>query len=211
MGIVAHARAETASHTQQAIDFGSAIPTTSNPTSTRSKAGRIISNPSFERPTSATVSMICEASLQGWYTTHANRNDPNIGTAPCPVFEVWRSPFVDNLTGRTAPDGVQVIELGAYMETMAYQPICIVGGESFDFQFHHFTRPAPGTNNNTIAFRFGIPSLTSSSKAADSAANSLEVIQVQNTWNSASTPPTVIELRKDANTTNVNITVLPSY
>jgi Regulator of chromosome condensation (RCC1) repeat len=208
---VARAIAQSTEYVEPEINYSGSIPTTSNPVGNGTKAVRIISNPSFESPTASGVTMICEANLNGWYTTHTTRPDPAIGSGPCPVFEVWRYPFVNNVNGRAAPDGQQAIELSAYVATMAYQPICIIGGESFEFQFHHIPREVTGPAVDTISFRFGIPALSDTSKTADIAANSLEVIRIQNTWNSASTPPTVTNIASHANTSDINITVLSTY
>lgn len=209
----------TAMHTApaHAEDSGiKTIPTTANPTGNGRPGVRVISNPSFELPNNPSGLMTCETNMAGWFTTHPNRSDAGIlGTAPCPVFEMWRYPFSNNVTNRTAPDGVQAIELSAYDATMAYQPICMRGGESFDFEFHHMQRyigASPYWNMvDTISFRFGIPNISPSSKTADIAANSLEVIRVENTWINNSTPPTVVALAQHANTSNVNITVLSTY
>ncbi|MFN9115784.1 MAG: hypothetical protein ACK5XN_37500, partial [Bacteroidota bacterium] len=200
---------------ERRFDGVNSIPVTSNPTGNGNPGVRVISNPSFELPNNPSGLMTCEANMSGWFTTHSNRNDPGIGTAPCPVFEMWRYPFSNNVTNRAAPDGVQAIELSAYDATMAYQPICMRGGESFDFEFHHMQRyigSHPYYNQiDTISFRFGIPNISPSSKTADIAANSLEVIRVENTWINGSTPPTVVALQKHANTSSVIITVLPTY
>ncbi len=207
----ARANANADDYVDPTIDYSGSIPTTSNPVGNGTKAVRIISNPSFESPTGSGVTMVCESNLNGWYTTHTTRPDPAIGSGPCPVFEVWRYPFVNNVNGRAAPHGQQAIELSAYVPTMAYQPICIIGGESFDFQFHHIPRQVSGPAVDTISFRFGIPTLSDTSKTADLPANSLEVIRVQNTWNGASTPPTVTDIASHANTSSINITVLSTY
>lgn len=169
-----------------------AIPTTSNPTGSGTQGVRIIANPSFEEydASGRTDGMICEDDMNGWLTTHPNQTS----TVSCPPFEVWTFPFSNNIENRDAPDGTHAIELNAYNASMAYQPICMSGGETFTFQFHHITRDlSPGfgsTGIDTIAFRFGIPStLASSSKTPDIEANSLEVIRVSNDWNGSSTPP----------------------
>jgi hypothetical protein len=138
------------------------IPTTTNPTINVANAGsRIIANTSFEGQ--ANNGMLCETVMRGWLTSH-----PVSGIEGCRVFEVWSTSSAwDSLIGIGAPQGSYYIELNAYSVSMAYQPICMVGGESFDFEFYHHVRSWSDTN--TIEFRFGIPSgLTAGSKAADS-------------------------------------------
>ena len=50
---------------------------------------------------------------------------------------------------------------------MAYQRICMVGSDTFDFQFYHHTRSLSTTD--VIEFRFGIPTgLVGGSRASDS-------------------------------------------
>ena len=139
---------------------GRVIPTTSNPTINLANGGsRIVANTSFELQ--ASNGMICESLMRGWLTTH-----PVQGA--CRVFEVWTKDAAnDSLVGNGAPDGTYYIELNAFTVSMAYQPICMVGGEEFDFEFYHHVRSFNDTN--TIEFRFGIPSgLAAGSKAADS-------------------------------------------
>ena len=64
------------------------------------------------------------------------------------------------------PDGNYFIELNAWQSSMAYQPICMVGSDTFDFQFYHHTRSLSTTD--VIEFRFGIPTgLVSGSRTAD--------------------------------------------
>ena len=136
------------------------VPTTSNPTINTANGGvRIISNPSFETNGGTNSADICESTMGGWFQSH-----PVIGT--CRVFEVWAKNRIDSLSSAGAPDGNAIIELNAYYASMAYQPICIAGGESFDFQFYHHTRAWSSTDE--IEFRFGIPTgLTSGSRTAD--------------------------------------------
>ncbi|MFM2308305.1 MAG: Cellulosome-anchoring protein precursor [Chloroflexota bacterium] len=139
------------------------IPTTSNPTINVANAGsRIVANTSFEAQT-VTGMMICEANMRGWLTSH-----PVQALEGCRVFEVWNKATAgDSLSGVGAPEGNYYIELNAYYGSMSYQPICMVGGESFDFEFYHHARYWNETN--AVEFRFGIPSgLASGSKAADS-------------------------------------------
>ncbi len=192
----------------------STIPTTTNPTGSGSQGVRIIANPSFEEFDSSGRSdgMTCEADMNGWLSTHPN----NTSGVTCPPFEVWTYPFSNNIANRAAPDGTHAIELNAYNASMAYQPICMSGGETFTFQFHHITRDlSPGfgsTGTDTIAFRFGIPSdLASSSKTPDSVANSLEVIRVSNQWNGNTTPPTASIVSQHANTSSAATEVLSTY
>jgi len=137
------------------------IPTTSNPTINNAIGGvRVIANPSFELGTH--TAFPCESQFSGWLTSHPLNGG-------CRVFELWGSGFtnVESLSGVTPPDGLYYIELNAYSVSMAYQPICMVGGETFDFEFYHHTRSWSTTNE--IQFRFGIPTgLPSGSRAADS-------------------------------------------
>lgn len=155
--------------------------------------------------------MICEEDMNGWLTTHPN----NTRTVTCPPFELWTYPFDNNINGRAAPDGTHAIELNAYDASMAYQPICMSGGETFSFQFHHITRdlrPDFGsTGTDIIAFRFGIPTLASSSKTPDIEANSLEVIRVSNQWINGSTPPVATIVSTHANTSGSTTEVLSTY
>jgi hypothetical protein len=191
----------------------STIPTTSNPTGSGTQGVRIIANPSFEEvdPSGRSDGMTCEADMNGWLSTHPNHTSG----VSCPPFEVWTYPFDNNINGRAAPDGTRAIELNAYNASMAYQPICMSGGETFSFQFHHITRdlsPNYGsTGTDTIAFRFGIPTLASSSKTPDIEANSLEVIRVSNQWNGSTTPPTASIVSKHASTTSAATQVLSTY
>ncbi len=139
---------------------GRVVPTTTNPTINVANGGsRIVANTSFELQ--ADNGMICESNMRGWLTTH-----PVQGS--CRVFEVWtKNAANDSLIGNGAPDGTYYIELNAFTVSMAYQPICMVGGESFDFEFYHHVRNWSDTN--TIEFRFGIPSgLSAGSKSSDS-------------------------------------------
>ena len=139
---------------------GRVVPTTTNPTINVANGGsRIVANTSFELQ--ANSGMICESAMRGWLTTH-----PVQGS--CRVFEVWtKNAANDSLIGNGAPDGTYYIELNAFTVSMAYQPICMVGGESFDFEFYHHVRNWSDTN--TIEFRFGIPTgLSAGSKASDS-------------------------------------------
>jgi len=86
----------------------------------------------------------------------------------CRVFETWQiNRPIDSLGDAGAPHGNTYIELNAYNASMAYQPICMVGGEVFDFAFYHHSRSANATE--TVQFRFGIPTgLTTGSRTADS-------------------------------------------
>jgi hypothetical protein len=139
---------------------GRVVPTTTNPTINVANGGsRIVANTSFELQ--ANSGMVCESAMRGWLTTH-----PVQGS--CRVFEVWtKNAANDSLIGNGAPDGTYYIELNAFTVSMAYQPICMVGGESFDFEFYHHVRNWSDTN--TIEFRFGIPSgLSAGSKSSDS-------------------------------------------
>ncbi|NBU64436.1 MAG: hypothetical protein EBS29_08060, partial [Chloroflexia bacterium] len=139
------------------------VPTTSNPVGNGTKAGRIISNPSFESPPYPNLMMVNETGMGGWYTSA-----PISSVEGYRPFEVWNknTRAYDSLAGNGAPDGDYYIELNAYAPSMAYQPVCIAGGESFDFQFYHHVRSWSDTN--AVEFRFGIPTgLTSGSKAAD--------------------------------------------
>jgi len=136
------------------------IPTTTNPTINTANGGvRVISNTSFELQN--TSGMICESQMRGWLTTHPLN-------AGCRVFEVWnKNAAHESLVGAGAPHGDYYIELNAFTVSMAYQPICMVGGESFDFQFWHHVRQWSDTNE--VEFRFGIPTgLDAGSKSADS-------------------------------------------
>jgi len=145
---------------QPSITHAQTIPTTTNPTIDTANGGvRVISNTSFELQ--ATSGMICESAMRGWLTTH-----PVQGS--CRVFEVWnKNAANDSLVGNGAPDGTYYIELNAFTVSMAYQPICMVDGESFDFEFWHHVRNWSDTNE--VEFRFGIPpGLASGSKAQDS-------------------------------------------
>ncbi|MFZ9857653.1 MAG: RCC1 domain-containing protein [Roseiflexaceae bacterium] len=191
----------------------STIPTTSNPTGSGTQGVRIMANPSFEDYDNSGRSdgMICEEDMNGWLSTHPNQNSG----VDCPPFELWTYPFMNNVSNRAAPDGTHAIELNAYNASMAYQPICMSGGETFSFQFHHITRDLTGsfgsTGTDTIAFRFGIPTLDPSSKPADSEANSLEVIRISNQWNGNSTPPTASIVSSHANTSSAATEVLGTY
>jgi hypothetical protein len=157
----AHAQPKAVAAAQQRVG-ARAIPTTSNPTIDVTLAGsRIVANTSFEGQ--GTNGMLCEAVMRGWLTTH-----PVQAGEGCRVFEVWtKNAANESLIGNGAPDGTYYIELNAYTVSMAYQPICMVGGESFDFEFWHHVRSWGDTN--AVEFRFGIPSgLAAGSKAADS-------------------------------------------
>ena len=90
------------------------------------------------------------------------------------MFELWgllgglpiNYPSLDS-THAKPPDGNYFIELNAYVSSMAYQPICMVGSESFDFQFYHHTRLLSATD--VVEFRFGIPpGLATYSRPTDS-------------------------------------------
>lgn len=192
----------------------STIPTTTNPTGSGTQGVRIIANPSFEEFDSSgrADGMTCEEDMNGWLSTHPNQNS---GGIDCPPFELWTYPFSNNIANRAAPDGTHAIELNAYNASMAYQPICMSGGETFSFQFHHITRDlSPGfgsTGTDTIAFRFGIPTIDPSSKTPDIEANSLEVIRVSNQWNGSDTPPTASIVSSHANTTGAATEVLSTY
>jgi hypothetical protein len=138
------------------------IPTTSNPSITVANAGsRIISNSSFE--SQLTSGDLCESVLGGWQTSH-----PGVGEGGCRILEVWtKNNGHDSLLGIGAPSGTYYIELNASVPLMAYQPICVVNGESFTFEFYHHIRAWSDTN--IVELRFGIPSgLDSGSRAADS-------------------------------------------
>ena len=118
-----------------------------------------MANPSFEQGTH--TAFPCEP-YAGWYTSH-----PVV--SGCRPFELWGSGLtnVESLSGVTPPNGSYYIELNAYSVSMAFQPICMVDGETFDFEFYHHTRSWNSTNQ--IQFRFGIPSgLPAGSRAADS-------------------------------------------
>lgn len=124
------------------------VPTTSNPTINTAAGGiRIIANSSFESPVPTTM-MTCENAMGGWFTTQ-----PVISAYGCRVFEAWGQGIYsgDALSGVSPPDGVMFTELNAYVSSMTYQPICMIGGENFNFEFHHHTRYWSETN--TIEFR----------------------------------------------------------
>ena len=151
------------------------VPTTSNPTINTAAGGiRIIANSSFESPRPTTM-MTCENAMGGWFTTQ-----PVISAYGCRVFEAWGQGIYsgDALSGVSPPDGVMFTELNAYVSSMTYQPICMIGGENFDFQFYHHTRYWSETN--TIEFRFGIPpSLPSYSGNASKPGDSYSVRVIQ--------------------------------
>ena len=177
------------------------VPTTNNPTiNTANAAGRIISNPSFETHGQIDNNDNCESTMGGWFTSHP------IMTS-CRVFEVWsKNRPVDSLGSAGAPDGNALIELNAYSSSMAYQPICIAGGESFDFQFHHHTRSWNSTEETE--FRFGIPSgLAAGSRAADT--YSRQVIRGR-TVSGASGSTSTASVTSYSGTTNGLATVLGS-
>ena len=145
----------------QSVTWPQTIPTTSNPTINTAAGGiRIIANSGFEINGGAPT-FSCESQMGGWFTSH-----PVIGS--CRVFEVWqKNRPIDSLGNAGAPDGNTIIELNAYNASMAYQPICMIGGEVFDFAFYHHSRNANATE--TIQFQFGIPSgLDAGSRSADS-------------------------------------------
>ncbi|MFM2032893.1 MAG: endoglucanase-related protein glucosyl hydrolase family 9 protein, partial [Chloroflexota bacterium] len=151
------ARAAHPAHAAARRVGGRAIPTTTSPTIDVALAGaRIVANTSFERQTNA-----CESGMRGWLTSH-----PVMGS--CRVFEIWdKNAAHESLVGSGAPDGTYYIELNASYVSMAYQPICMVGGETFDFEFYHHVRSWSDTN--VIDFRFGIPTgLPAGSRPADS-------------------------------------------
>ena len=153
-------RTSTPTRTATSTVVPGTIPTTSNPTINTALGGvRIVANPSFEQGTH--TAFPCEP-YAGWYTSH-----PVV--SGCRPFELWGSGLtnVESLSGVTPPNGSYYIELNAYSVSMAFQPICMVDGETFDFEFYHHTRSWNSTNQ--IQFRFGIPSgLPAGSRAADS-------------------------------------------
>jgi hypothetical protein len=153
-------RTATPTRTATSTVVPGTIPTTSNPTINTALGGvRIVANPSFEQGTK--TAFPCEP-YAGWYTSHPVQSG-------CRPFELWGAGLtnVESVSGVTPPNGSYYIELNAYSVSMAFQPICMVNGETFDFEFYHHTRSWSSTNQ--IQFRFGIPSgLPAGSRAADS-------------------------------------------
>jgi hypothetical protein len=177
------------------------IPSTDNPTINNTLGGvRIIANPSFE--SGSKVAFPCESQMAGWYTSHPIQSS-------CRVFELWGSGLtnVESVSGVTPPHGAYYIELNAYNSSIAYQPICMVGGETFEFEFYHHTRSWSSTNE--IQFRFGIPSgLDAGSKSNDS--YSRVVVQGVNTLGGSGSTATIsLTNGQDTSDTGYEINAAP--
>ena len=118
------------------------------PTVAQAQVQRSIINPSFEAPNLATAGCrvyIAESQVQGWSTNHPNANTENSGgcvvpagfAQNAPIIELWRTPRTNNSPTIIAPDGSQVAELNAATTSRLYQNVCMVNGESFNWEFRH--------------------------------------------------------------------------
>ncbi len=109
---------------------------------------RSIINPSFEAPNLVTTGCrvyIAESQVPGWSTNHPSVATENSGgcTVPAgfaqtaPIIELWKTPRTNNSPTIIAPDGTQVAELNAAAASRLYQNVCMVNGESFNWEFRH--------------------------------------------------------------------------
>ncbi|MFT3756070.1 MAG: hypothetical protein QM769_08995 [Pseudoxanthomonas sp.] len=61
-----------------------------------------------------------------------------MGASPGPIIEIWRTPR-DNGSGGSviAPGGKQIAELNAQYASRIYQSVCLINGESVQWEFKH--------------------------------------------------------------------------
>ena len=180
---------------------GRVIPTTSNPTGNGIKAGRIMSNPSFELNDSGCTVTASTAwiyvpvtGLRGWQTSHPSFS--NCSGVNGRIIEY--KPL-------NAQDGALNVELNAEYESMLYQSFCLKSNETFSYKFHHRTTSAARTD--IVEFRLGIPSgLPAGSTTANT--YSRQIARASTTSNGSNTTTTA------ANTiysgTNANTAIVTS-
>lgn len=134
-------------------------------------AQRAITNQSIEDPAFADNQFYfyAEGSVPGWLTSHpvqiAGCTDGGGPAFDCRPIERWSSGFLGVFPAAGA--GSRWVELNAYDNSMIYQSVCMINGESFDYSFVHRGRES-ATVPDVADFRLGIPTgLPAGSKPAD--------------------------------------------
>jgi len=138
------------------IDYSGSIPTTSNPVGNGTKGVRTMANPSFEEHDSGCALSASTAwayvsmnRLRGWFTSHGLVN------ATCGI-DAGTAHRVIEYKPKNAEHGALNVELNADMESMLYQPLCVVNNDIFEFEFYH--KPTDVNRTDVVEFRLGIPS-----------------------------------------------------
>ncbi|MFT4255640.1 MAG: hypothetical protein QM599_01540 [Pseudoxanthomonas sp.] len=121
---------------------------------------RAMQNLSFEVPdlTTAGCRVYINASqVPGWQTNHVDHATENsggcvvsggLGTSPGPIIEIWRTPRSNSSGGTVnAPAGVQIAELNAAAASRIYQNVCLINGESVQWEFKHRGRGSASTKD----------------------------------------------------------------
>ena len=98
------------------------------------KIQRSFINLSFNKPTlSSSYQQYAETAVEGWKTTHKTPK----------LIEIWRGKGPDGnatATWETANTNNQYAELNAEDASALYQPVCLIKGEEFEWNFRHAAR-----------------------------------------------------------------------
>ena len=119
-------------------------------------------NNTGQRGTGATNVALPETLVPGWRTTHSSRT-ANEYWQTGRLIEIWRGQGVatDRMTGEVQNSTNQFAELNAEEESVLYQNICLIKGETFNYSFQHATRATTSEKA-----RFSIGTVTEGSSTA---------------------------------------------
>ncbi|OTG73992.1 hypothetical protein B9T26_07580 [Acinetobacter sp. ANC 4169] len=113
---------------------------------TKVKIQRSFVNLSFNSPTlSSSYQQLSETAVDSWLTTHKNPK----------LIEIWRGKGPDNNATNawgTANTNNQYAELNAEDASALYQPVCLIKGEDFEWNFRHAAR---SSNTEEATFYIG--------------------------------------------------------